>query len=128
MNIKVYVFSDKISKIYQSMIDEYVKRLSKYCKVKVILAKKGLMISDKEEIIIIDSSSNSLTSPDFAKLLDNYAMTRKSNISFIIGSDDYNGTKIALTYLDMNLDLTTSCLLEQIYRAYKILNNEPYHK
>ena len=76
-----------------------------------------------------------MTSPDFAKKIDNI-LIENSNIVFIIGgsyglSDKIkNKAKVHLSFSKMTFphQLFRVLLLEQIYRAYKINNNESYHK
>ena len=76
------------------------------------------------------------TSESFAKRMENYDILSKGNLTFVIGGSlglHESVLKIAderLSFSDMTFphQLMRVILLEQIYRAYRIRNNEPYHK
>ena len=76
-----------------------------------------------------------LTSIEFSQKLDQI-LIENSNITFIIGGsyglsqDIKNKAKLHLSFSKMTLphQLFRVMLLEQIYRSYKIINNESYHK
>ena len=73
---------------------------------------------------------------EFSKKLNNLAITGKSNIVFIIGGslgiceDIKKRSDELLSFSDMTFphQLMRVILLEQVYRAYRIIQNEPYHK
>lgn len=133
-------------------IKEYSKRLKKYTTLDIIEVKdEGLVepqkaillesekikknLSDKDYIITLEIDGKQLTSPDFAKKLDQIQI-ETSNIVFIIGgsyglSDEIKQrARLHLSFSNMTFphQLFRVILLEQIYRAYKIINNESYHK
>ncbi len=133
-------------------IKEYSKRLKKYTALDIIEVKdEGLVepqkaillesekikknLSDKDYIITLEIDGKQLTSPDFAKKLDQIQI-ETSNIVFIIGgsyglSDEIKQrARLHLSFSNMTFphQLFRVILLEQIYRAYKIINNESYHK
>ena len=124
---------------------EYLKRLSKYTKLEIIELLDDNLIKEKERIInsikpkdnliLLDIGGTLKTSEEFSKLI-NDELTMKSNITFIIGSS--NGVdeeikqlcnkKISMSKLTFPHQLFRIMLLEQIYRSFKIINNETYHK
>jgi Uncharacterized conserved protein len=124
---------------------EYLKRLSKYTKLEIIELIDDNLIKEKERIInnikpkdnliLLDIGGTQKTSEGFSKLI-NDELTMKSNITFIIGSS--NGVdeeikklcnkKISMSSLTFPHQLFRIMLLEQIYRSFKIINNETYHK
>ena len=131
---------------------EYTKRLSKYTKIEIIEVKdEGLVeeqkaielekakienfLTDKDYIITLEIEGKELTSPEFAKKLDQI-LIENSNIVFVIGgsyglSDDIKKrAKLHLSFSKMTFphQLFRIMLVEQLYRAYKIINNEKYHK
>ena len=158
MTIKIYAIG-KIKDFYKSGVDEYVKRLSGYCKVE-ILELKDDSISDKpsaseiakakdnegkrvlscvktnEFLIGLDLNKKEFTSEEFASFINQKLVENGSNISFVIGgsyglSDELKkrvNTSITLSKLTFPHQLARLVLLEQIYRAFKIINNETYHK
>ncbi len=150
--IKLITVGQIKEKYLKDAIEEYKKRISKYTNIEIIEVKdEGLVeeekakkkeaekitkhISDKDFLITLEIEGNQMTSRDFAKKLDNI-LIENSNIVFIIGgsyglSDDIkNKAKLHLSFSKMTFphQLFRVLLLEQIYRAYKINNNESYHK
>lgn len=131
---------------------EYQKRLQKYTNIEIIEIKdEGLVEKDKalslesekikkhlslkDYLITLEIEGQELTSLDFASKLNNIFL-ENSNITFIIGgsyglsSEIKKLAKMHLSFSKMTFphQLFRVLLLEQIYRAYKINNNESYHK
>lgn len=132
-------------------IKEYQKRISKYTKLEIVElpdvsfdVKKTLEterdyilknIKTSDYNILLDINSRELTSIEFANNLDKIRQIN-SNINFIIGGsngvhDDIRNIvneRISFSKLTFPHQLFRVILLEQIYRSFKILNNEEYHK
>lgn len=137
----------KIKEQYLSdLIEDYQKRIQKYHKISIVELKdendlskeaKSILncIGPKDYVIACDINGQKMDSIEFAKKLDSYFI-KSSNVVFIIGSSyglDLQVKKRAnasLSFSDMTLPhgLFRGVLLEQIYRAFKINNNESYHK
>ena len=142
----------KIKEQYlKDAINEYLKRLSKYTKIDIIELpdfsydlKKTLeterdymlkSIKENDYNILLDIEGNSFNSIEFANNLDKIR-NNYSNINFIIGGsygvhDDIKrmvNERISFSHLTFPHQLFRVILLEQIYRSFKILNNEEYHK
>lgn len=139
-------------------IKEYSKRLSKYTKLEIIevadehapenLSKKELdIIKDKEgkkiESKIKDSYVIALaikgimfTSEELANKIEDIKTYNSSHITFIIGGSlGLSNSVLKLAKLQMSFSemtfphqLMRLILLEQVYRSFRINNNEPYHK
>ena len=142
----------KIKENYlKEAIIEYKKRISKYTNIEIIELddynydiKKTLLteynniikvMNNSDYNILLDINGNELDSVSFAKKI-NDTLTINSNITFIIGGSygvldelrnkvDY---KLSFSKMTFPHQLFRVLLLEQIYRAYKINNNEEYHK
>ena len=137
-------------KFFVAAIEEYSKRISKYTKLEIIqisdeanesvaLKKEGekilSKIKDNDYVVTLEIEGNSLTSLEFAKKIDNNFGSNK-NLTFVIGSsyglDDLvkqrSDYKLSFSKFTFPHQLFRIILLEQIYRAYKINNNENYHK
>jgi len=138
-------------KYFTDAIKEYQKRLSKYTKLEIIelpdfdsdintiLKKESELIlkqiKDKSYIITLEIDGNELSSVELSKKMDNIFNTN-SDITFIIGgsyglSDEVkkiSNYKLSFSKMTFPHQLFRIILLEQIYRSYKILNNETYHK
>lgn len=143
--IKIICIGKLKENFLQEAQAEYLKRLSKYTKIDIIELVDDNLIKEKERIlnnikpkdnlILLDIKGEMKTSEEFAKLINN-ELSLKSNITFIIGSS--NGVdqeikklcnkKISMSYLTFPHQFFRVMLLEQIYRSFKIINNETYHK
>ena len=150
----------KIKEKYLKLgIDEFKKRLSKYCKLEIIELedekapenlsdKEMLMIKEKEgkkilskikdnsyEIALAIDGKN-LSSEELAETINKLGVRGISNITFVIGGSlglsdevlsraDY---KLSFSKMTFPHQLMRLILLEQVYRAHRINNGEPYHK
>ena len=138
-------------KYFTDAIKEYQKRLSKYTKLEIvevndydgdistILKKESEQIlkylNDKSYIVTLEIEGQQLDSIEFSKKIDNI-LINNADITFIIGgsyglSDDIkNRSNYKLSFSKMTFphQLFRVMLLEQIYRCYRIINNESYHK
>ena len=150
--IKIICVGKIKEKFYKEAIEEYVKRLSKYTKLQIIevedvnLPNEALIkqkekeliekhISEKDYVITMEIEGNELNSIELSKKIEQLEQTNP-NITFIIGGsyglDDQikkrSDYKLSFSKLTFPHQLFRVILLEQIYRAYKIKNNESYHK
>lgn len=137
----------KIKERYlQDLINDYLKRISKYHKIEIIELKddsnylketSNLLehIKTTDYNIALDIKGKMVTSEEFASIIDKTFLTN-STITFIIGGslglNDEIKSKcqqiISFSHLTFPHGLFRGILLEQIYRSFKILNNETYHK
>lgn len=132
-------------------IKEYTKRISKYTKIELIEVNdeafeidKTLKVeaenilkrlNTKSFIITLEIDGKEINSIELSNLIDN-SINTNSNITFIIGGsyglDDsikkISNYKLSFSKLTFPHQLFRLMLLEQIYRSFKILNNESYHK
>lgn len=148
--IKVVCVGKIKEKFLTSAVNEYLKRLSKYTKINVIQipdvssVEKALKIEgekilskikDDEYVIALDIDGESISSLDFAKKINN-VFNNYSKLTFVIGgsyglsSSVKKRSNYLLSFSKMTFphQMFRMILLEQIYRAYKINNNESYHK
>ena len=158
ININIICVGKIKEKYLKDAIQEYSKRLSKYCKlsiieipdesipdnvndkmsniIKEIEGKKILSHIKNSYIIALDLKGTQYTSEEFSNKINNISLNFNSNISFIIGgslglsNEVVNSSNELLCFSKMTFphQLIRVFLLEQIYRAFKILNNESYHK
>ena len=149
--IKIITVGKVKEKYLIDAINEYLKRLSKYTKINLIevpdenfditktleTEKKSILkyVSEKDYIITMEIEGKELSSIEFARKIDEIQINN-SNICFIIGgsygiSDEIkkmSNFKLSFSKMTFPHQLFRLILLEQIYRAYKINNNESYHK
>ena len=143
--IKIICVGKIKEKFYRDAIEEYMKRLSKYHKINIIevmdsnkkteateILKK---LDNKDYIITMEIEGKELSSTELSNLIDKIFITNP-NITFIIGGSDglddeikkLSNYKLSFSKLTFPHQLFRVILLEQIYRSFKILNNETYHK
>ena len=93
-------------------------------------------VKDDAFVITLEINGKQLTSEELAGKIDNLGIQGHSHIIFIIGGSIGLGTEVlkksnfALSFSKMTVphQLMRVILLEQIYRSYRIINGEPYHK
>ena len=159
MNITV-IGVGKIKEKYLKMgIDEFKKRLSKYCKLDIIelddekapeklSEKEMIMVKDKEGkkilskikdnsyVIALAIDGKNLSSEELADKMSDLTVRGNSSITFVIGGSlglsdsvlDRADYKLSFSKMTFPHQMMRLILLEQIYRAFRINNNEPYHK
>ena len=159
MKITIIAVGKIKEKFYRDAIDEYAKRLSKYCKFEVIEVadeKTQDKCSETEEQIILSKEADKIMKhirPDmyvyalaikgkkldsvaFANDINQLGLSGKSSIAFVIGGSlglhdsVLKRSDKQLSFSDMTFphQLMRVILSEQIYRCYRIIANEPYHK
>ena len=132
-------------------IEDYLKRLSKYTKIELIeledeafdkpktLKKEAekimKKINPKSYIITLEIDGKQISSHELSELIEKTTITH-SHITFIIGGsyglDDeikrISNYKLSFSKMTFPHQLFRLLFLEQLYRSYKIMNNEEYHK
>ena len=159
MKISVVCVGKIKEKFYRDALEEYSKRLSRYCKFEILevadektpegagaMEEEGIKRREGERIlarlkedayvITLEILGERLDSPAFAGLLEQIALRGKSHIQFVIGGSLGLHESVSaradkkLSFSDMTFphQLMRVILSEQIYRGYRIINGEPYHK
>lgn len=133
MNITICLVSQSVENFYLEAIEEYAKRLSKYCKIQLLRCKReehlAKKLMDKYYKILISNTEQSLSSLELASKIEALGLSGISDIAFLVGTQALQTDEsLALSPLDMDPGLQTTLLFEQIYRAYRILKHQPYHK
>lgn len=159
MRISIVCVGKIKEKFFSQAIDEYAKRLSRYCKLDIIevadektpdeaseheeeliKAKEGERIlkslKDDAYVVALAIEGRKLTSPGLAELIDKLGVGGTSHIAFVIGGslglapEVMKRADYKLSFSDMTFphQLMRVILMEQIYRSYRIINGEPYHK
>ena len=159
MKITILCVGKVKEKFYRMAIDEYVKRLGRYCKLEIIeLADEKTpdnaseheetLIKDKEgerilknirreaTVIALAIEGKMFSSEQLVGKISQLAISGESHIQFIIGGSLGLSEKVLkeadllLSFSKMTFphQLMRVILLEQIYRSYRIIQGEPYHK
>lgn len=143
--IKIICVGKLKEKYLIDLVNDYVKRVNKYHKLVLIEVKDSNIkdesleiekhIQSRDFIVTMEIGGNKINSVDLSKKIDSWLMTY-GNIAFIIGGSDGIDESIkqksnyALSFSDLTFPhgLFRGFLVEQIYRCFKIINNETYHK
>lgn len=161
MKLKITVLCvGKIKEKYFTLgIDEYAKRLSRYCKLEIIevpdektpdnasdneelqiKAKEGdkllKHIKDNAYVIALAIEGKMLTSEELSGKMEQLGINGDSNVIFVIGGSlgldkrilDRADYKLSFSKMTFPHQMMRMVLLEQIYRGYRIMKGEPYHK
>lgn len=155
MHIKVIAIGKTDSKLLNQLINEYVKRLNFYIKftfdiIPNIKNSKNLSRSHQKQnegklilnkvntfdtLILLDKDGKQLNSLDFAKYLQKHMNSGLKQLVFIIGGPygfseaiyaRANG-KLSLSRMTFSHQMVRLFFVEQLYRGFTILKNEPYH-
>ena len=155
MNIKLLAIGKTDDKALQSLIDDYTKRLSFYIKFELDIIpdvknakslsqsqqkeKEGELIlskiSSSDQMILLDENGKSFSSMAFSAELQKKMNAGIKTLVFVIGgpygfSDAVYAKasgKISLSAMTFSHQMVRLFFIEQVYRAFTILRNEPYH-
>lgn len=126
--IKVFEFKEKqiIETDNKELVNNFLEDEDK-----VILEK----IKKDDYVILLDLHGKSLSSEEFAKKINDVISSLRGEISFVIGGTlgvsnslrNRADFKLKLSDMTFTHQFTRIILIEQIYRAFKINNNESYH-
>ena len=155
IKINLICMGDIKEKYLRDAINEYSKRISRFAELKIIELKEHVaqsgnsadiqkhLLKDAEEIkkylkgyvISLDISGKLFSSEDFSKKIDKISLTN-SEITFVIGASNgldetiknLSNEKLSFSLFTFPHQLMRVIFLEQLYRAFTILNNIAYHK
>lgn len=145
--IKIICFGKLKENYLVNAVNDYYERVNKYHKISILELKDleniideekellKIIQNDKSYKILLDIKGEEVLSIEFSTLI-NDKLTHFSSITFIIGSSNgvseniknFVNQRISFGKITMPHGLFRAVLLEQIYRSFKILNNESYHK
>ena len=155
MNIRLLVVSKTEEKYLQEGIDVYIKRLKHYVNFELtvipalkdqkgatpdeikereaVLILKQLEKSDR--IVLLDEHGTQHTSVGFSQYLQKQMNAGVRNLTFVVGGAfgfaqsvySVAHDKVSLSAMTFNHQMVRLFFVEQLYRAFTILNHEPYH-
>lgn len=146
LKITVIAVGKLKERFWRDACAEYLKRLDGYCKLTVreipdsnMQQEAGLIIEalpEKAPIIVLDIAGKPTSSEQLAQQIERYTIEGVSHLVFVIGGSDGLTPKVkeraalrmSFGPLTLPHNLARVVLLEQIYRAFKIIRHEPYHK
>ena len=155
MNIKLIVVAKTDEKYLQEGIDIYVKRLKHYVNFELIVipALKDQKNASAEEVkereaamilkhlekvdatVLLDEHGKEHTSMGFSKYLQKHMNSGLRTLAFVVGGAfgfspkvyDKANDKLSLSQMTFSHQMIRLFFVEQLYRAFTILNHEPYH-
>lgn len=159
MKITILTVGKIKEKFYTEAINEYSKRLSRYCKLEIVQVadektaencseNEADIVKQKEAerllkhipedayVITLEINGKNLDSVELAEKINRLGISGTSHIVFVIGGSlglhksvsDRADFKLSFSRMTFPHQLMRVILLEQIYRSYRIINNQPYHK
>lgn len=155
MQIKILAIGKTDNKQLQLLIDDYQKRLGFYVKFEIEIipdAKKVKNLSEEQQkqkegdlilnklnatdiLILLDENGQQLDSVGFSEYLQKHMNSGIKQLVFVIGGpygfsqEVYNKAagKLSLSKMTFSHQMIRLFVIEQLYRGYTILKNEPYH-
>lgn len=156
MKIKIIALGKIKEKFLKDGIEEFLKRLTPYASVEIVeltpveirdenLTEKALLeegekilsnIKKESYVITLEIQGKQLSSEDFAQKINEITMSGIGELVFVIGSScgiaktvsARANFKLSVSKMTFLHQFARLLLVEQIYRAFKILKNETYHK
>lgn len=155
MNIRLLTIGKTDNKSLQTLIDDYTKRLSFYVKFDLEIIpdiknvknlseaqqkeKEGELILSKitptDQLILLDENGKTFSSVGFSDFLQKKMNAGTKTLVFVIGGPyGFSETvyqkaqgKVSLSEMTFSHQMVRLFVIEQIYRGFTILRNEPYH-
>jgi 23S rRNA (pseudouridine1915-N3)-methyltransferase len=130
----------------QALTDEYLKRISRYAEVEGLALKdeanllslagglRSTKNKDRQKLVLLEARGQQLSSEELAGFLDGEQVKAIPLLFAVGGSDGFSeearrqaGFTLSLGKMTLPHELARVVLIEQIYRAFTILKNHPYH-
>jgi len=145
MKIKVAWIGKTKEPAIQALTDEYLKRISRYAEVAGLALKDeaailslasgdGRRSKDRHKLVLLDSRGKQFSSEELAEFLEREQVNAIPLLFAIGGSDGFSdearrraGFTLSLGKMTLPHELARVVLMEQLYRAFTILEHHPYH-
>ena len=157
VNVKIVAVGKIKESFHREEINELSKRLSRYCKLSIVeveeyklkddsdkmveltLIKEGeallKQIKSDEYVFLLDLHGNEMSSEKLSLEMDKLISSGK-NITFVIGGSyglsssvrERSNVRLKISPMTFTHQMCRIIILEQIYRSFKIINKESYHK
>jgi len=143
MKIKVAWIGKTKEPAIQALTEDYLKRISRYAEVEGVALKdeagglalaRGERQKDRHKLVLLDSRGKQLSSEELAAFHEREQVQALPLLFAIGGADGFSeegrrqaGFVLSLGRMTLPHELARVVLLEQIYRAFTIMKNHPYH-
>jgi 23S rRNA (pseudouridine1915-N3)-methyltransferase len=127
----------------QALTDDYLKRISRYSEIAGVVLKdeagvlalaRGERQKERHKLILLDSRGKQFSSEELAEFLNREQLQARPLLFAIGGADGFTqdarqqaSAVLSLGKMTLPHELARVVLLEQLYRAFTILKNHPYH-
>ena len=143
MKIKIAWIGKTKESAIQTLTDDYLKRISRYAEVSDVALKDEAAIlavahgerqKERHRLVLLDSRGKQLSSEELAQFLEREQMQALPLLFAVGGADGFGDETrqqaafvLSLGKMTLPHELARVVLLEQLYRAFTILKNHPYH-
>ncbi|MFY9559576.1 MAG: 23S rRNA (pseudouridine(1915)-N(3))-methyltransferase RlmH [Terriglobales bacterium] len=143
MKIKVAWIGKTKESAIQSLTDDYLERISRYAEVAglalkdeaaVLVLARGQRQKERHKLVLLDARGKQLSSEELAEFLQREQVQAIPLLFAIGGADGFTeearrraGFVLSLGRMTLPHELARVVLLEQLYRAFTIVKNHPYH-
>lgn len=155
MNIELIVVGKTDSKEVSALVDMYTKRINFYNKFNItyipdIRNSKNLseaqqksaegeailrLLDDSDRVVLLDEKGSEFRSVEYAEWLQKRMNSGVKRLVFVIGGPygfspevySRSNEKISLSKMTFSHQIIRAIFTEQLYRAFSIINNSPYH-
>ena len=154
MKITLLLLGKTSSAAVKNICDDYRKRINHYVKMEeVVIENASLKITERQKlkekegelllkkiaatdfVILLDDKGKEITSLQFAQHLESIFNQSMKNIFFVVGGAygfseavyKRANAKISLSKMTFSHQIVRAIFMEQLYRAFTIMHNEPYH-
>lgn len=131
LNIMIVMPKTTLPSYYESASKEYMKRLQRYCTLSLQSYDDSISLENLVAgyyTIQVSTKGLPKDSVEFSEHLQTLSLNGNSKIAFLLNLPLHAEDSLKLSSLTLNPELSYVCMLEQIYRAFRIWYGEPYHK
>lgn len=146
MKVRLICVGSMTSNSMKGVLDDYRSRLTHYVDLDIIEVKESKTDDPIEEALLIQKvldprgktialtlKGKSYTSEAFANLINDHQTYQSEPLQFLIGgsnglAEELKSNPMSFSSFTFPHQLMRVIFLEQLYRAFKIIKNEPYHK
>ncbi|MDH7597890.1 MAG: 23S rRNA (pseudouridine(1915)-N(3))-methyltransferase RlmH [Methanothrix sp.] len=145
MHMRIIAVGRIRDRFWQDAASYYIKRLAPYTRLEVVEVREGDPLKEGREIlahlrggitVALDEHGESMSSTELASWLQNRIVEGCGVVNWIIGGPEglsqdvlnRSDLRLSLSRMTFPYQLARIILLEQLYRAFRIIKNEPYHR
>lgn len=136
MNIEILAISRLKNPSIKSLCNHYIEKIKYFSLIELREINFKTRIQNSGKLVLLDETGENLTSQEFAKWIAETRDRGNPKIIFVIGGDcgfpeelkERRPYLLSLSRMTLQHDLARLIFLEQLYRAFTILKNHPYHR